>query len=1217
MSERIENLISKEALAQFEQLGKLTDANVASFEKLIAKGVELNKQLGGATGFKDLNKAATELTENEKALQKQQQELEKQQTKLNQLYSEEAKRIAELKVQQQQRNQQLKDEVQLNQAAEGSIKQKQVQLKQLQKVYDNLSVSQRNASEGDELLKSIQELDKELKGLEGTTGRFQRNVGNYGSALKTLESYLSDVRNQLSATKQASAGFSLGAPGPAIRNNNAPIRTAENKQQLVAYSQTVAQTTQRVEELQKQEQLLSRIVESQMAGFASATAEIKNNEKALQTLAAAGLQSTEFYQVLLKDTAELKDNVGDLKDEIKALASDTRQFDLFAGAVTGLVNALQVGASAAELFAGENQDLQKSIQRLIALQNISQGIQQIANDVTTRGTALNKVYNFIVGEGAKTQKAAAVATAVSTTATDTNTVATEAATVATTGLSTATKVLRAALLASGIALLIAGVIYLVNKLQEWRDADINLIKQQAELNQVTLESIRLTKELADLTRTDFGTSIQGIKNKIAANQAYGRSQGEVLAVEQELLKVQQEAATIKFFDTGGAGRAERLKVELEAAAKALTDFNEAQAAIPEGDRNEKQASAQRALLQSTLDLARENYSEQKKIVDDYYNFNNEASAKQLQIDRLNADERRKAILQSATLSATAIIEANQRVLDNESTNLNQRIALLKGIEEQQKNIAKAQNQNIQNDPGVSAKERALAAQNLGAQLSKIEKDSQQTIAKVREEYRKRDLSANLQMLKTKLEDTAKANDLISDNESKSFNERTDALYAAFESRRSVLVAQYQYEIEAAGLTAKERIAIEKRYASEINNLTIEYGLQQQALYEQNTEKVNDIIEKSLQRRKDIISSNESDAIVALNEQLQAGLITVEEYNRQRGKIEKSARVQQIKEEINDLTGKKITLIAQQKQQSNEFIAIEEAEKKKRKELSDELTNEVIANEQRMTDLKKQLATESIETFNALVNSQFDNESSRIQQQIDELDKQKEKEIEVANATIANKQERETAIARIEARAQAERERLERRQRQIELDRARFEKAANIAQIIGSTAVAIINQLKVTPLPAGGPFVAAIATIGALQLARAIAAPLPKFAEGTDDAPGGLAWVGDAYRKELVVTPQGQVMQTPAVPTVMNVPRHSIVLPDARAALESGLAVNRHGRLVQHESSEIKEVGRKIDTLTKVMRNKPVLNMSATDGGLTAMWNYGANSISYIEDQTRF
>jgi hypothetical protein len=1218
MSERIESLISKEALAQFEQLGKLTDANVSAFEKLIAKGVELNKQLGGATGFKDMNKAAAELTENEKALQKQQQELEKQQAKLNQLYSDEAKRIAELKVQQQARNKELATEVQLQNAANNSVSQAAAMIKKLTTERNNLDLATIEGRKRQaELNAEIDKYNKFITENSDKQEKQRRNVGNYGSALKTLEGYLADVRTQLTATqKAASGGFSISAPGPAVRAaNSTPIRAADNKQQLVSYNQTVAQTTDRVQDLVKQEQLLSRIVESQMAGFASATAEIKNNEKALQALGAAGLQNTEFYQALLKDTAQLKDNVGDLKDEIKALASDTRQFDLFAGAVTGLVSALQVGASAAELFAGENEDVQKSIQRLVALQNISQGVQQIANDLTTKGTALNKLYNFIIGEGAKTTKAAAVATTINTVATEGNVVATEAATVATTGLATATKVLRAALIASGIGLLVAGVVYLVSKLQEWRDADINLIKHQAELNQVTLESIRLNKELADLTRTDIGTDIQALKNRVAAAQAYGKSQGEILAAEQALLKARQEAATIKFLNTDGAGELKELEKQLNGAAKALDDFNKQQAAIPEDDRDKKTADAQRALLQSTLDLTKEKYAEQRVIVDDYYNYNNEVIAKQLQIERLSADERRKYALETATISANSIIDANQRALNNEEATLKQRLALMQSTAEQQKRIARAQNENVQNDPGASANDRLLAAKNAAYQINKIEKDSLEAQRKLREEYRKRDESAELQILKTKLEDSAKANSLIAENESKSFDARTDALYAAFENRRSIIIAEYQNEIKTAGLTATERIAIEQKYLSDVNALTIEYGQQQQTIYQQNTDKVNDIIEKGQQARQDKIAGDAASANTDLIKQLVAGQITLEQYNRQREQTEHTARILSLKEEVNNATAKVLT--------TKEGTAARfEAEKELREKtlaLNEEYNKKEIDAITKLNDLKKELAAESVETFNALVNSQFDNESARIQQQMDELDRQKEHDVLVANATIANKKEREAEVAKIELKAQLQREQLEKRQRQIELDRARFEKAANIAQIISSTALAIIEALKTYKgTPQAFAVAAAIGTIGALNLAKAIAAPLPKFAEGTTDAPGGLSLVGDGYRKELVITPQGKVLQTPSVPTVMNVPKHSIVLPDARAALEGGLMVNQQGRLVASGGgTDMSRVEQKLDTIAKTIKNKPVLNMNASQSGLTAMWNYGANWVTYTEDQVRF
>lgn len=58
-----------------------------------------------------------------------------------------------------------------------------------------------------------------------------------------------------------------------------------------------------------------------------------------------------------------------------------------------------------------------------------------------------------------------------------------------------------------------------------------------------------------------------------------------------------------------------------------------------------------------------------------------------------------------------------------------------------------------------------------------------------------------------------------------------------------------------------------------------------------------------------------------------------------------------------------------------------------------------------------------------------------------------------------------------------------------------DKAAAIFNIAINTAQAIVAQLAQTPLPAGAGFVAAITAIGAIQLAAAVAQPIPKFAKG--------------------------------------------------------------------------------------------------------------------------
>lgn len=1148
MSERIESLISKEALAQFEQLGKQTDVNVAAFEKLVAKAIELNKQLGGATGFKDMNKAAADLAKTEDELAKKKSELQKQQEKLNDLLTVEAQKMAQLKVAQAEQNKALKEQAQEALGLTDAYKKLELEYNKAAKEAKNLSVQfGANSKEAKEASAKALELDQRLKAADASVGRFNRNVGNYSGALDTLKGALQDVSKRIDDNTKSG-------------QQNAAV----------------------MESLQREQNLLQSLIDAQSKGFANATSEIRNNQQAILLLSQVYGEDSAVIQELTKKTAELTDTVGDMKATIKAQASDTHVFDGLIAAAQGLAGIYSVAQGTAALFGDENEELQKTFVKLQSVMAVLQGLQAIQNALQ-KESAARQLLNIGL------QKVTVLQTNLETAAHSKNIVVKYAAIAA-------QKALNAAMsLAGGPLLAIIGLLALVV---------ISLSSFSTAAQKVSRDFKQLNEDFKGFEAT-VNEEIETIKRagdeNVANLESQFASESKIRAARRAALK-EESAAIRRFLADNGAA--------YQDAFKQFEDFTNRQRAGEKLSEDEEKRLREVETFVSNFRAARER---------DF------AIDSQLEIDRLNnikstKEEEIKARQEELEAFKTQLqtrIQLQQNIAGNERKTQAERIAALQEAARLQNQLINAGADSQRLTPGLTPSQIKVIEAQRTAALTQARRESNKAIEDLNRAYAERERKARFDIVKTEIEDQIKAADLIANNEKKSFNERTDALFAGYEKRRDIIVAQHEFDIANDTLTAEERKAIEAKFLSDINNLTVEYGLQQQQIYQQNQDKVNETIEKNLQRRKDLISGNESDAVVALNEQLQSGLITIEEYNRQRGKIEKSARIQQIKEEINDLTGKKITLIAQQKQQSNEFISIEEAEKKKRKELSDELTNEVIANEQRMTDLKKQLASEYFETFTSFATAQFDGEINRIQAQMDAVEKQKEHDIAVANATITNKQERETAIARIEARAQADRERLERKQRQIELERARFEKAANIAQIIGNTAVAIMNQLKVTPLPAGAPFIAAIGTIGALQLARAIAAPLPKFAEGTDDAPGGLAWVGDGYKKELVITPQGKVMQTPSVPTVMNVPKHSIVLPDARAALEGGLAVNRHGRLVQAENNEIKEVGRKIDTLTKVMRNKPVLNMSASESGLTAMWNYGANTVSYIEDQTRF
>jgi DNA repair exonuclease SbcCD ATPase subunit len=211
------------------------------------------------------------------------------------------------------------------------------------------------------------------------------------------------------------------------------------------------------------------------------------------------------------------------------------------------------------------------------------------------------------------------------------------------------------------------------------------------------------------------------------------------------------------------------------------------------------------------------------------------------------------------------------------------------------------------------------------------------------------------------------------------------------------------------------------------------------------------------------------------------------------------------------------------------------------------------------ELIKQLYDELTQTVTTFLTAGIEKQKNKIQEEIDALDEKKAKEIEVANQTIANEQDKAAAIAVIEARTAAQKEALEKKKRQLDQQAAKFEKAAQIIKILGDTATAEVEALKYLGNPATAaayPVIAAlIGAIGAAQLARVIATPIPKYAEGknVNDAYGGPAIVGDGGKRELIIRENGAMELTGSKPELTYVRPKDIILPDAAMALNMGMA----------------------------------------------------------------
>lgn len=82
---------------------------------------------------------------------------------------------------------QIQNEIKAQKANEKSLVQMRAQLANLNKQYDSMSGFDRMGVQGQQLQKTIADLSAEIQGLEENTGRWQRNVGNYRSALKGMK----------------------------------------------------------------------------------------------------------------------------------------------------------------------------------------------------------------------------------------------------------------------------------------------------------------------------------------------------------------------------------------------------------------------------------------------------------------------------------------------------------------------------------------------------------------------------------------------------------------------------------------------------------------------------------------------------------------------------------------------------------------------------------------------------------------------------------------------------------------------------------------------------------------------------------------------------------------------------------------------------------------------------------------------------------------------
>lgn len=190
-----------------------------------------------------------------------------------------------------------------------------------------------------------------------------------------------------------------------------------------------------------------------------------------------------------------------------------------------------------------------------------------------------------------------------------------------------------------------------------------------------------------------------------------------------------------------------------------------------------------------------------------------------------------------------------------------------------------------------------------------------------------------------------------------------------------------------------------------------------------------------------------------------------------------------------------------------------------------------------------------ELFNgitSIVTSAFDARIEQIEEEQEKNEEAGEEEIErieeLAESGVISTEEAEARKRAAEQATADKNKELEKQKADLEQKQAKWQKANSIIQTTIATSQAIMKALAEAG-PFAGPILAAvIGAMGAAQVAIIASQPIPKYAKGTDNHPGGLAIVGDGGRQEVIETDNGAYI-TPSVPTLVDIPKRAKVIPN--------------------------------------------------------------------------
>lgn len=500
-------------------------------------------------------------------------------------------------------------------------------------------------------------------------------------------------------------------------------------------------------------------------------------------------------------------------------------------------------------------------------------------------------------------------------------------------------------------------------------------------------------------------------------------------------------------------------------------------------------------------------------------------------------------------------------------------------------------------------------QSLGIETDKQAKSREKEERKINDyiiKLQERERNAYNQMLSLKEKEGSEANKRIVQDERFSYEERIEALNKYSEALKASVKTNAYAQIEklirettiglgkdpdnekdraeVAQKVSNQVLLIRQKEALEIEKITEQSAKTQLQIEEDRVKKMLKSVQEEADARSRAISGKESTEYDYLAKDYKKGLMSEELYQSKKKAISDKYALIRFDEEQKML-----------EQQLNTFGLKEEEKNDIERRLADNrleyekwVNEQEIAAAEALAEKKKELLKDVFNFGQQLIEQRFQNQLNALEEESEANDEWSEREKEridrLEEAGAISKEQADARKAVVDDQAAAREDQIENKRKEILRKQAIYEKAMAIAQIAWNTAQAIMAAWT-NPFTAPG-MIPLIIAAGAVQSATVLATPIPEYAQGTEDHPGGLAIVGDGGKSEMIIA-GGKVFRTPSTDTLVDLPPHSVVLPDFNAGMNTLKAPDIHmsDRAISFEelSALLKEGNQKTDTLLKMFR----------------------------------